>query len=133
MINMGQDTKDKAMEKHLRAMLWIVVRGGVKSLPKVVVGSVHGVQIGGKCGWCSSSRRESSPRHARQVQLFRGVATPLPLGDNGQSFVQVKPASQASPQELYMYDPGVDNNCNVAWGLDRPNPNAPWSPDRRTR
>jgi hypothetical protein len=45
---MGQDTKDKAMEKHLRAMLasWIEVCGGGEITPKVVVGSVHGVQIG---------------------------------------------------------------------------------------
>jgi hypothetical protein len=44
MINMGQDTKDKAMEKHLRAMLasWIE---GVVCTQSVVV-AVHGVQIG---------------------------------------------------------------------------------------
>jgi hypothetical protein len=80
MIN-SQDTKDKAMEKHLRAMLASWIEGKVVEItPK-----------GGR--WLSpwgSNRymanaagvavlaRESSPRHARQVQLFRGVATPLP-------------------------------------------------------
>jgi hypothetical protein len=46
MINMGQDTKDKAMEKHLRAMLaswiegwWCAPKGGRCSSPGVQIGT----------------------------------------------------------------------------------------------
>jgi hypothetical protein len=38
--------------------------------------------------------------------------------------VQVKPASQAlTTGTLCTIQESLDNNCNVAWGLDRPNPN----------
>lgn len=131
MISYKQDTDDGQMENHLRSMLdsWIEGKGGIKITPK-----------GGR--WLSpwGSNRymanaagiamlaaEALPDAKERYQCFAVSQLHYLWGDTGRSFVvgagvnpPVKPHHRNS---ICTIAESMNNNCNVAWGLDRPNPN----------
>jgi endoglucanase len=131
MVNMGQDTADGSMAKHLKAMLasWVKGGGGVTITPK-----------GGR--WLSPWGSNRYAANAAGIAMLAARALPdmrdeyqcfavsqlhYLWGDTGRSFVvgagkdpPVKPHHRNS---ICTLKESMDNNCNTAWGLDRPNPN----------